>query len=101
MSEKNTKVRRITIQKALGAAVESRILHLKNNEGLDLARVEDARRLVRAMVRLACEQVLAQHGPELVASACIEAVARELEAQVQTFVAESPAQTQPSEPFPC
>lgn len=95
---KSTLVRRAVIQSTLAPAVEAA---LKGIEQLDLSRPEDARRLMRALVRIGAAKVLATHGPEMVASACIEGIAREVEANVQTFVAESPAQTQPAEPFPC
>lgn len=99
MSEKNNAVRRTTIQAAVAPAVEAA---LKGIEALDLSRPEDARRLMRALVRIGCSKALEAHGPGLLAQACIEAIAREVEGRTETFVAEAaPMQTQPAEPFPC
>lgn len=98
MTEKNSLVRRAAIQSTLTPAVDAA---LKSIEQLDLSRPEDARRLVRALTRIACEKVLTTHGPNFVAHACLEAVAREMEAKVQTFVEDSPPATQPAEAFPC
>lgn len=75
---KNTLVRRKQLQTALSPVIHEA---LGSIEQLDLNREEDARRLMRALVRIGASELLAHgHAPSLLAEACIEGLAREVEA---------------------
>lgn len=88
---KNTLVRRKLIQNTISPGIHEALAGI---EGLDLSREEDARRLMRALVRIGASELLARgHGPQLLAEACLEGVGREVEA-ASAVVTTSLSQTQ-------
>lgn len=75
---KDTSVRRNQIQNALGPAIEKALAGIP---GLDLSKPEHQRRYVRALARIASQELMHRGvGPGDILAACIEGIGREVEA---------------------
>lgn len=80
---KNTDVRRTAIQTALAPAIEAALAGI---EKLDLSRIEDQRRLFRALVHIGAARLLdAGCPPQVAASFAVEAIAKEVDARTNAI----------------